>query len=132
MVSEFGRAEVRLRLRKDSMSEVIKHVINGTGSTTKFWCPGCDDVHIIYNGLWQISELDGELTVHPSVLFYPHSHFINDNLEAPELFHPSNITESPRCHSFVRDGKIQFLSDSTHHLAGQIVDLPPLPTYLID
>jgi len=27
------------------------------------------------------------------------------------------------CHSFITDGKIQFLSDCTHHLAGQTVDL---------
>lgn len=29
------------------------------------------------------------------------------------------------CHNFVTDGRIQFLSDSTHHLAGQTVDLMP-------
>lgn len=28
------------------------------------------------------------------------------------------------CHSFVKDGKIQFLNDCTHELAGQTVDLP--------
>jgi hypothetical protein len=28
------------------------------------------------------------------------------------------------CHSFVRDGRIEFLSDCTHALAGQTVDLP--------
>ncbi|MBB5885453.1 hypothetical protein DYQ93_11510 [Xanthomonas sp. LMG 8992] len=28
------------------------------------------------------------------------------------------------CHSFVRDGQIQFLGDCTHALAGQTVDLP--------
>lgn len=28
------------------------------------------------------------------------------------------------CHSFVTDGKIQFLADSTHKLSGQTVDLP--------
>lgn len=28
------------------------------------------------------------------------------------------------CHSFVRDGRIQFLGDCTHALAGQTVDLP--------
>jgi len=28
------------------------------------------------------------------------------------------------CHSFVRDGRIEFLSDCTHPLAGQTVDLP--------
>lgn len=29
------------------------------------------------------------------------------------------------CHSFVTDGRIQYLGDSTHHLAGQTIDLPP-------
>ncbi len=28
------------------------------------------------------------------------------------------------CHSFVRDGRIQFLPDCSHKLAGQTVDLP--------
>jgi hypothetical protein len=28
------------------------------------------------------------------------------------------------CHSFVTDGKIQFLGDCTHALAGQTVELP--------
>jgi hypothetical protein len=28
------------------------------------------------------------------------------------------------CHSFVTDGRIQFLGDCTHALAGQTVDLP--------
>jgi hypothetical protein len=30
------------------------------------------------------------------------------------------------CHSFVRDGHIQFLGDCTHHLANQTVELPEL------
>lgn len=30
------------------------------------------------------------------------------------------------CHSFVRDGRIQFLPDCTHALAGQTVDLPEI------
>lgn len=30
------------------------------------------------------------------------------------------------CHSFVVEGRIQFLSDSTHALAGQTVDLPDI------
>lgn len=30
------------------------------------------------------------------------------------------------CHSFIREGRIQFLSDCTHALAGQTVDLPPI------
>ena len=31
------------------------------------------------------------------------------------------------CHSFVTDGRIQFLADCTHALAGQTVDLPEWP-----
>jgi hypothetical protein len=30
------------------------------------------------------------------------------------------------CHSFVREGRIQFLPDSTHPLAGQTVELPDI------
>lgn len=30
------------------------------------------------------------------------------------------------CHSFVTDGKIRFLNDCTHDLAGQTVDLKPI------
>lgn len=33
------------------------------------------------------------------------------------------------CHSFVRDGRIEFLGDCTHALAGQTVDLPPVDDY---
>jgi hypothetical protein len=29
-----------------------------------------------------------------------------------------------RCHSYVREGRIEFLSDCSHHLAGKTVDLP--------
>jgi hypothetical protein len=29
-----------------------------------------------------------------------------------------------RCHSFVKDGKIQFMFDSGHALKGQTVDIP--------
>jgi hypothetical protein len=38
-------------------------------------------------------------------------------------FHPGK----PICHTFVTDGKIQFLGDCTHALAGQTVDMPPFP-----
>jgi hypothetical protein len=30
------------------------------------------------------------------------------------------------CHSYVREGQIQFLGDCTHKLAGQTVPLPPV------
>jgi hypothetical protein len=33
------------------------------------------------------------------------------------------------CHSFLRAGRWEFLSDSAHHLAGQTVDMVPLPDW---
>lgn len=40
---------------------------------------------------------------------------------------PANRGRSKRvCHSFVRDGRIQFLNDCTHAMAGQTVDLPEI------
>ena len=55
----------------------------------------------------------------------------NGSLDKP-TFSPSllNYIESPngrRCHSFIRDGRIEFLSDCTHALKGQTVDLPEIP-----
>jgi hypothetical protein len=37
-----------------------------------------------------------------------------------------SITDTPRCHSFVVEGQMQFLSDCTHEMAGQIVPIPPV------
>lgn len=34
-----------------------------------------------------------------------------------------NVDGEIRCHSFVNDGKVQFLSDCSHEFAGQTVDL---------
>lgn len=83
---------------------------NGTapGQRVHFRCPGCDDVHGVtvgWSGGWGF----------------------NDNLDRP-TFTPSVLVQGgPNdtvCHSFVTDGRIQFLTDSTHVLAGQTVDLP--------
>jgi hypothetical protein len=69
---------------------------------------------------------------------YGHSFRVNDDKSRPQwtwngsldkpTFTPSllvnNHEPASRCHSFVTDGKIQFLSDCFHALAGQTVDLP--------
>lgn len=51
----------------------------------------------------------------------------NGSYEKP-TFDPSYVVVSPppRCHSFIRDGRIQFLGDCEHDLKGQTVDLPPI------
>lgn len=55
------------------------------------------------------------------------------NREQP-TFSPSILQHEsgsiPRCHSYVQSGRWQFLSDCTHKLAGQTVDMVPLPDWL--
>ena len=86
-----------------------------------FRCPGCKCAHLVTVG-------EG---------FGPRWGY-NGNPEAP-TFTPSvlvtyngsdaGVDGAPHavCHSFVTDGRIQFLSDCTHALAGQTVDLPDYP-----
>ncbi len=76
-----------------------------------FRCPGCDSAHVIDSG-WTCNGDVIRPTITPSIL-------VNGR---QGLIHPG----MPRCHSFVTDGRIQFLEDCTHALAGQTVDLPPV------
>ena len=49
----------------------------------------------------------------------------NGDTEKPTL-KPSVLTSYPNrfiCHSFINDGKVQFLSDCTHELVNQTLDL---------
>lgn len=86
-----------------------------------FWCPGCDRAHQIGYGQgagprWAWSGGADKPTFRPSVLVR------YDGSDASRNGAPPAV-----CHSFVTDGRIQFLSDSTHALAGQTVDLPEWP-----
>lgn len=74
----------------------------------RFWCPGCDCSHSC-NDSWQFNGDVEKPTFRPSILVNGNAH-----LQHPEL---------PRCHSFITDGMIQFLSDCTHSLAGQTVPM---------
>lgn len=75
-----------------------------------FWCEGCNG----YHGVW---------TEHPN----PHTGAkwsFNGDLVKP-TFNPSIVVsgEGTMCHSFVRDGKIEYLGDCTHELAGKTIEL---------
>ena len=91
---------------------------NGNGRIG-FWCPGCNDAHFV--------RVDGSRA--------PNWGW-NGSVDAP-TFTPSILVTTPGdpdpewniaptcCHSFVTDGRIQFLGDCTHALAGQTVPIPP-------
>ena len=71
-----------------------------------FFCHGCQSVHF-FDTRWTFNGNKEAPTFRPSLLVY----------EQPAAGYP-------RCHSFVTDGRIEFLSDSAHSLAGKTVDLP--------
>ena len=83
-----------------------------------FLCPGCRIYHTpVVNApdggpVWEFNQDLVRPTLSPSILVT--GEFGEDRV--PQ-----------RCHSFVRGGRIEFLSDCTHALAGQAVDLPPIP-----
>ena len=75
-----------------------------------WWCPGCDCVHGV--------NITGEDL--PQWTW-------NGNIDKPTI-QPSALTRGQHsCHCFITDGKIQFLQDCTHHLAGQRVEIPEWP-----
>lgn len=81
-----------------------------------FWCPGCDEPHA-----FRTLCKDGR----PNWTF-------NGNIDKPS-FTPSLLYPSKprRCHLYLTDGILIFLSDCEHSLAGQRVPMIPYP-YLDD
>ena len=83
-----------------------------------FYCPGCDTFHtvrVVGQDAW---KFNGDLvrpTLEPSVL-----------VSGQRWNFKLGKSVNAQCHSFVRDGQIQFLSDCAHSLAAKTVPLPKL------
>lgn len=73
-------------------------------------CPGCRDYHIL-DSRWTFNGDMEKPTFRNSIL----------STHGPEGDRLRNI-----CHSYVTDGRIQFLSDCTHSMKNQTVDLPDI------
>lgn len=71
--------------------------------TLQFYCPACKELHTVNPKGWNFNGDYDKPTFSPSILV--------------------TWGDDRRCHSFIKDGEIQYLSDSTHELAGQTVDL---------
>lgn len=80
-----------------------------------FWCEGCKCHHLV----WTKPHNNGSAVWG-----------FNGSLEKP-TFTPSILVRWPEgenrvmkvCHSFIREGKIEYLSDCTHELAGKTIEL---------
>jgi Family of unknown function (DUF6527) len=113
---------------------------NTTDNGLMFFCPGCKHAHHIQHGAddgprWGWNGDAEKPTFTPSVLVRGVE--LPDNeaeyAEYVEIYKTGgseaamNSRFGTRCHSFITDGRIQFLNDCTHELAGQTVELPDWP-----
>lgn len=91
------------------MSDKLNHWHTSEDGTKRlaFRCPGCKEEHTLNDKTWKWNGSLEKPTLAPSY-----------------LIHRAGHPEERRCHSFITDGKIQFLDDCHHELKGQTVDLP--------
>ena len=127
------------------MSALSKKLRAGADNALMFWCPGCHEAHRITHGAgsgprWGWNGDPESPTFTPSILVRTirspraSEHMTEEEgAEYDALFAAGGLGAvfASRfgwiCHSFVMGGKIQFLCDCTHALAGQTVDLPEWP-----
>lgn len=102
------------------MSAIGRKLRRLEGGRIAFWCPGCKSMHQVRvvaeqgtGPLWMWNQCTDSVTLEPSILV---------NAQGP-YFNPG----APICHSFLREGQLQFLGDCTHELAGKTVPLPNFP-----
>jgi len=79
-----------------------------------FYCPGCEDYHLI-----------STIKTHWNRYHVLTGTLLKPTIRASVLSKEDKEFNKPRCHSYITEGKIHFLIDSTHRLAGKTVNLPP-------
>jgi hypothetical protein len=110
----------------------VSKILRESDGGLYFKCPACRFVHGVRvtapkTELWQWNGNVEKPTFSPSLLMQ------RETWTPPVT--PENLAEWRRqpweqvkvpsvCHSFITDGRIQFLADCTHAMAGQTVDIP--------
>lgn len=84
-----------------------------------FWCDGCKEIHGVWvypsknpktDAQWKWNNDMTKPTFTPSILVHG-------------FRMPDGSIGQPICHSYITAGRIQYLGDCEHALAGQTVDL---------
>lgn len=110
-----------LKLAKRHFDDVEEHM--------SFRCPGCFKVHSLPTKGEKAWKFNGSMeapTFQPSILAKGVDNITEE--EHKRIMAGEKIEPRPMvCHSYVTDGKIQFLSDCTHHLTDKTVELADIP-----
>jgi hypothetical protein len=106
------------------------------GGRIAFWCPGCKEAHQIKvqvdgkaGPVWSWNQCTDVPTFEPSINVTGYERLTDEQHQALMEGSATNFEPKPLvCHTFVRNGRIQFLGDCTHALAGKTVLLPDYPS----
>lgn len=91
-----------------------------------FWCEPCNTHHWIDTTRWSWNGSFDKPTFRPSILVHQTetlSKLPPENCEDLEKWCNEYRIKTPLCHSYVTDGKIEYLSDCTHEFKGQTKEL---------
>lgn len=120
------------------MTQLFPLIQDADTKRVMFWCLGCDMAHPINveggpGASWSWNGSFEKPTFTPSVLVQ-FDRLSAEGRAKDKAFHAEHgrymtHQELPYdikhvCHTFVTDGRIQYLGDCTHALAGQTIDLP--------
>lgn len=107
-----------------------KTVPNEAKTEWLIFCPACKCGHLFRIPLWTFNGDQEKPTFRASMMVRGYEMSPEGEAMVKRGERPPAGQRYPGhekiCHSFVTDGKIQFLDDSTHALRGQTVDLPEI------
>lgn len=93
--------------------KLLEHIYEGKKyhhDQYEYFCPGCGYTHV-----FALKTEGGHHTWNNDY---------NKPTVAPSLVY--NFRPESMCHSFIKDGAIQYLPDCTHQLRGETVELPDI------
>jgi hypothetical protein len=127
---------IKMLLEGGSMAKVHPITEDKSGALLgyRIECPACKSSHVFWivredRPRWSFNGDPESPTFSPSMLVrgqqYPSGTPWPTEEEVVQIRNGEKLEMKPSvCHSFVEDGKIRFLNDCTHAMAGQTVDLP--------
>ena len=115
------------------MAREVQETPDRVGIRHYYWCPGCEaETGFGLHGI----------AINPNKQGNGAGWDFSGTLECP-TYAPSQKTEGAKknpnggepiptcCHTFIRNGVIEFLGDCTHALKGQKVPMVPLPDWFV-
>lgn len=124
------------------MSALSSKLRSASNNALVFFCPGCKMTHHVWVGegpgpRWTYNGDPVSPTFLPSIKVNTTRLDMTPS-EIDDMFNNTKTLEEREailstrrhphvCHSYITNGWIQFLTDCTHHLAGQTVQIPDFP-----